>query len=176
MSVRDGQPGLPLSVLEREDDADVQLRIVDGELHMRSRVGMLGYHDDEEADAGWRPTGDLVEVRGDRIHFVGRTTEIINVGGAKVHPLPIEEVASTVAGVELVAAYGRPNPVTGQIVALDVVAADGADDRGARGGDPRGVRRRVPPAGRPRRIRFVEELEIRGTKLARLGARDEAQA
>lgn len=177
VSVRDGQPGLPLSVLEREDGADVQLRIVDGEIHMRSRVGMLGYHDDKEADAGWRPTGDLVEIRGDRIHFVGRKTEIINVGGAKVHPLPIEEAASTVVGVALVAAYGRPNPVTGQIVALDVVAADSADDLEALEAKIRAAcAAAIPPAGRPRSIRFVEELEIRGSKLARLGARDEAQA
>ena len=142
--------GLPLSVLEREDGADVQLRIVDGEIHMRSRVGMLGYHDDEEADAGWRPTGDLVEIRGDRIHFVGRKTEIINVGGAKVHPLPIEEAASTVDGVALAAAYGRPNPVTGQIVALDVVAADSADDLEALEAKIRAAcAAAIPPAGPP---------------------------
>ena len=70
-------------------------RIVDGELHARSRVGMLGYHGDAEAgDAdGWRPTGDLVEIDGDRILFAGRTSEVINVGGVKVHPLRVEEVA-----------------------------------------------------------------------------------
>ena len=79
--------GLPIDVLDRGDDADVQFQIVDGELYARSRVGMLGYHGDDGADPdGWRPTGDVVEVEGDRILFVGRTSEIINVGGRQGPP------------------------------------------------------------------------------------------
>jgi acyl-CoA synthetase (AMP-forming)/AMP-acid ligase II len=166
VSVRDGRSGLPMSVLERDDDAPVRLRIVDDELQIRSRVGMLGYHERADDESEWRPTGDLVEVRGDRIHFVGRRTEMINVGGAKVHPLPVEEVVCAVDGVQLAAVYGRPNAVTGQIVAVDVVAADGVDT------DELAVRikaacQKLPAAGRPRRIRFVPELEIRGNKLMR---------
>src|SRR5207302_1178764 len=76
---------------------------------------------DDESE--WRPTGDLVEIRDDRIHFVGRKTEIINVGGAKVHPLPVEEAVCSVPGVQLAAVYGRPNAVTGPIVAVDLVPA-----------------------------------------------------
>lgn len=168
VSVRDGRPGLPLSVLDRGEDASVRLRIVDGELQMRSRVGMQGYHGEGDAGEDWRGTGDLVEVRADRIHFVGRRSEIINVGGAKVHPLPIEEAASAVDGVELAAAYGRANPVTGQIVALDVVAAPGADT-GAIEAAVRAACAALPAAARPRRIRFVEAMETRGNKLSRPG-------
>jgi acyl-CoA synthetase (AMP-forming)/AMP-acid ligase II len=173
VSVGDGRAGLPLSVLERDDDAPVQLRIVDGELHTRSRVGMLGYHGGGDDGAQWRPTGDLVEIRDDRIRFVGRLTEIINVGGAKVHPLPIEELAATVEGVSIAAAYGRPNPITGQIVALDVVAAPDADHALVEAGI-RTACEALPRAGRPRRIRFVEALEIRGNKLIRDEAKVEA--
>jgi acyl-CoA synthetase (AMP-forming)/AMP-acid ligase II len=166
VSVRDGHAGLPASVLERGDDADVQFRIVDGELQIRSRVGMLGYHQGESRGEDWQPTGDLVELRDGRIHFVGRKTEIINVGGAKVHPLPIEELAARVDGVELASAYGRPNPVTGQIVALDVVVSDGIDPKAVEAGI-REACEALPRAGRPRRIRFVDELETRGNKLIR---------
>jgi acyl-CoA synthetase (AMP-forming)/AMP-acid ligase II len=168
VSVRDGRSGLPKSVLERGDDADVQFRIVDGELQVRSRVGMLGYHGGGHGDGGWRGTGDLVEVRGDRIHFVGRSSDVINVGGAKVHPLPVEEVVCSVAGVELAKAYGRPNPVTGQIVALDVVPAAGADVDSVEA-EIRSACEALPAAGRPRRIKFVPALEVRGDKLARDG-------
>jgi acyl-CoA synthetase (AMP-forming)/AMP-acid ligase II len=166
VSVRDGRSGLPLSVLDRDDSADVRFRIVDGELEIASRVGMIGYHRGADDEAEWRPTGDLVEVRSDRIHFVGRTSEIINVGGAKIHPLPVEELACSVEGVQLAAVYGRPNPITGQIVAMDVVAAPGVDT------DELAARLRtacqaLPAAGRPRRIRFVDELEIKGNKLIR---------
>ena len=170
VSVRDGRPGLPLSVLERDDDAPVQLRIVDGELQVRTKIGMEGYYKGGDATEGWRPTGDLVEIRGDRIMFVGRNTEIINVGGAKVHPLPIEEAASAVEGVALASAYGRPNPVTGQIVALDVVPEPGIDEDELEERLRAQLEEALPPQSRPRRIQFVEELEIRGNKLARLGA------
>jgi acyl-CoA synthetase (AMP-forming)/AMP-acid ligase II len=166
VSVRDGRSGLPLSVLDRDEDADVRMRIVDGELQIRSRVGMLGYHQGGDDEREWRPTGDLVEVRGHRIHFVGRRTEIINVGGAKVHPLPVEEVVCSVDGVQLAAVYGRPNAVTGQIVAVDVVAADGIDTE-ALAAQIRTACQALPAAGRPRRIRFVDELEIQGNKLLR---------
>ncbi len=166
VSVRDGRSGLPLSVLDRDDDAPAQLRIVDGELQIRSRVGMLGYHETGDSEDDWRPTGDLVEVRDDRIQFVGRTSEIINVGGAKIHPLPVEELACAVEGVEIAAVYGRPNAVTGQIVAMDVVAKPDVDTKELE----RRIRaacEALPAAGRPRRIRFVDELEIKGNKLMR---------
>jgi acyl-CoA synthetase (AMP-forming)/AMP-acid ligase II len=52
---------------------------------------------------------------------------VINVGGVKVHPLPVEELVSAVDGVELVHVFGRANPVSGQIVQADVVARAGVD-------------------------------------------------
>lgn len=166
VSVHDGHAGLPESVLERPDDAGAQVRILDGELEVRSRVGMLGYHGEPDGEQGWRPTGDLVELRGGRIHFVGRRSEIINVGGAKVHPLPIEELVASVEGVALAAAYGRASPVTGQIVALDVVAAAGADPAAVEAA-VREACESLPRPARPLRVRFVEALEIRGHKLIR---------
>jgi acyl-CoA synthetase (AMP-forming)/AMP-acid ligase II len=165
-SVRDGTKGLPLSVLDRDDQADSQLRIVDGELQIRSRVGMLGYYGEADVDEGWRPTGDLVEVRDDRIVFVGRTTDTINVGGVKVHPLPVEELVGAVDGVELVRAYGRPSPLTGEIVALDVVARPGVD-RDDLERDIRAACDSLVAAARPRRIRFVEDIDVKGQKIDR---------
>lgn len=166
IAVGDGRAGLPLSVLERGEDSPVQVRIEDGELQLRSRAGMLGYFEGADTEDEWVATGDMVEVHGDRIHFVGRRSEIINVGGAKVHPLPIEELVCGIEGVEIAAAYGRPNPVTGQIVALDVVAAAGADPSELEAAI-RAACEALPRPGRPRRIRFVPELEIRGNKLIR---------
>lgn len=168
VSVRDQRGGLPLSVLDRGADDDVQMRIVDDELQIRSKVGMLGYHGADDAPDEWRSTGDLVEIRDDRIHFVGRSTEIINVGGAKVHPLPVEEVICSVDGVTIAAVYGRPNPITGQIVAADVVAEEGADLEQLK--TAIGVAcQALPRPGRPRKLNFVESLGMRGNKLYRQG-------
>lgn len=166
ISIRDGHGGLPLSVLDRAEGSEVQLRIVDGELQVRSRVGMLGYYQGEGRGEEWIRTGDLVEVRDDRIHFVGRTTEIINVGGAKIHPLPVEDLICSVEGVQLAAVYGRANAVTGQIVAADVIPAPGTDTAEL---EPRirAACQALPAAARPRRVRFVADLDIRGSKLMR---------
>ncbi len=170
VSVRDGKPGLPRSVLERGDDAEIELRVVDGELQIRSNVGMLGYHESSETAGEWVATGDLVEERDGRLHFVGRTNEIINVGGAKVHPLPIEEIVSGVDGVALVTAYGHPNPVTGQIVAIDVVPQEGIDTEALEDAIRDACEAALPRPGRPRRIKFVDALEVRDSKVVRRGA------
>jgi acyl-coenzyme A synthetase/AMP-(fatty) acid ligase len=167
VSVRDAENGLPASVLSRGESSEAQMKIVDGELYIRSRVGMLGYYGESDHDSDqWQATGDLVEVRDDRIHFVGRASDTINVGGVKVHPLVVEERAASVDGVHLVRAYGRPNPLTGQIVALDVVPRAGADES-ALSDAIRQACASLPPAARPRRIRLVAELTTHGNKLVR---------
>ena len=139
-SMRDRRAGLSAEVLDRGDDADVAMKIVDGELWIRSRTGMLGYYGDPPIDPdAWRATGDLVELDGDRIHFLGRSSEIINVGGVKVHPLTIEERVSAVDGVGVARVFGRPEP-------------DDRPDRGPRGGRPTPLPTRMqsrPPSGRP---------------------------
>jgi acyl-CoA synthetase (AMP-forming)/AMP-acid ligase II len=166
-SVRDGRSGLSLDVLERGDDADVAMKIVDGELWVRSRIGMLGYYGEPPIDPdAWRPTGDLVDVVGDRIVFRGRTSEVINVGGIKVHPLPIEERVGAVPGVDMARVYGRPNPMTGAIVAVEVVPAPGADQDALR----KAIRiacADLPGPSRPRSIKFVESVSMAGDKIVR---------
>ncbi|KQX73905.1 class I adenylate-forming enzyme family protein [Aeromicrobium sp. Root472D3] len=166
-SMRDGRPGLSVDVLDRGDDADVDMRVVDGELWIRSRTGMLGYHGEPPVDAdGWRATGDLVEVDGDRVLFRGRTSEIINVGGVKVHPLPIEERVAAVPGVDMARVHGRPNAMTGAIVALEVVPSRGVDLEALRS-DLRSACADLPAAARPRSIRFVDTVDTTGSKIVR---------
>lgn len=97
---------------------------------------------------------------------MGRGDEIINVGGVKVPPLPVEEIACAVDGVEEVAVYGRPNALTGHIVAMDVVAAAGANTEVLEQ-RIRAACEALPRAARPRRIRFVDALHTRGHKLVR---------
>ena len=166
-SVRDRRNGLPLSVLERDEDADVQMKIVDDELWVRSRVGMLGYYGDEPVDPDeWRATGDMVDVEGDRIVFRGRNSDIINVGGVKVHPLPVEERISRVPGVAMTRVYGRANRMTGAIVAVEVVPEDGFDTEKL-SDDIRAACEDLVAAARPRSIRFVDEIETKGDKITR---------
>ena len=166
-SVRDRRSGLSLEVLRRGDDADVQMKIVDGELWVRSRTGMLGYYGEPPVDPDeWRPTGDLVEVVDDRIVFRGRSSEVINVGGVKVHPLPIEERVAAVPGVDMARVFGRPNAMTGAIVALEVVPAPDADQAQLQAAI-RAACADLPAAARPRSVKFVDSVTMAGNKIVR---------
>lgn len=172
-SQRDRRAGLSADVLDRGDDADVAMKIVDGELWIRSTSGMLGYYGEPPIDPdAWRPTGDLVELVGDRIHFLGRATDIINVGGVKVHPLTVEERVSAVDGVGVARVFGRPNPMTGQIVAVEVVLMPEADPA-AVDAAIRLACADLPSAARPRSIRFVDRLAVAGSKIVRRDTREQ---
>ena len=99
-----------------------ETQIRDGVLWVRSRTSMLGYLnalDRFDAD-GWFCTEDAVEVDGDYVRILGRTSDLINVGGRKVYPAEVEEVLLDLPNVRDVAVFGRANPLTGQIVAARV--------------------------------------------------------
>jgi acyl-CoA synthetase (AMP-forming)/AMP-acid ligase II len=165
-SVRDGQDGLPAALLDRAD-GDVTLKVVDGELWVRSSASMVGYYGEPDLpEDHWWPTGDLVEVDGDRIRFRGRKSEVINVGGTKVHPLPIEELISVVDGVRAVRVHGRPNPLVGAVVAVDVVP-DGEVDEAALKDAVRSACADLPRPWQPRVVRVVDELATVQGKIVR---------
>ncbi len=172
VSVADGRAGLPVSILQRPDNARVRFKVEEGELLISSRHGMLGYtgsdqhRREDQREDGWRATGDLVEVRDDRINFLGRRSEIVNVGGVKVYPLEVEAVVSELPAVKLVRAYGQDNPVVGQIVALDIVLDEGWEEKDAE----ETVRQAcsvLPRHSVPRSINFVATIDTANTKLSR---------
>lgn len=170
VSVSDMRPGLPISVLQRSADADVQFRVEGDELYIRSNHGMSGYvgagevvHKDSE---GWLATGDLVKIEGDRILFMGRRSETINVGGVKVHPVEVENVILAVDQVKLARVFGQQNPVTGQIVAVDVVLKEGYTESEVEQ-SIRDACQTLSRHARPRSINFVDTIETSNFKLKR---------
>jgi acyl-CoA synthetase (AMP-forming)/AMP-acid ligase II len=84
---------------------------------------MLGYLNAASpfTDDGWLITGDAVEVDGDYIRILGRSTEIINVGGEKVYPAEVESVLQERDDVAEVTVYGERNAITGQMVCARVL-------------------------------------------------------
>ena len=99
-----------------------ETKVVDGRLFVRARSAMLGYLNAPapfDAD-GFFDTGDLVEVDGEWLRFLGRKSEVINVGGNKVYPTEVENALLDLDNVEDVVVRGEPNPLTGQMVVAAV--------------------------------------------------------
>jgi len=179
-SVRDGKPGLAVDSLWSESNPTSNVRVTDGELWVRAGAGMLGYAgespsissaagpDDTENDE-WRRTGDLVEIVGDRVIFRGRQSEVINVGGVKVHPLPVEDRITSLDSVALARVFGRPSKLTGAIVAAEIVPVGGVERA-----DVESIRTQIkeavadlPRAWQPRSVTFVDAIETKGGKTIR---------
>ena len=53
---------------------------------------------------------------------------MINVGGDKVHPEEVERAVLSHPGVRLVRVYAKSNPITGALVAADIVPSPDAGD------------------------------------------------
>ena len=109
---------------------------------------------------GWLVTGDLVEVAGDRVQFRGRIDNVINVGGTKVLPEEVESVLLEVSGVREARVYGVPNPMTGAILAADVVLAEGLNEAEGRQRIFSLLSGRLAAFKVPRLYRFVKEMDI----------------
>jgi acyl-CoA synthetase (AMP-forming)/AMP-acid ligase II len=176
-AVNDGLEGFPADMVRQGCDG-VDMKVEDGSLRIRSRrtaQAYVGRHASVLTDGeGFVETGDLVELRGDRYHFVGRRGGIINIGGLKVHPEEIEAVINQHAEVSMSHAKSRRSPITGAIVVADVVLTDG-DFSGHRD-DIRDkiladCRASLAPYKVPAVITFVPSLDLTAAgKLARSDA------
>ncbi len=74
---------------------------------------------------GWIDSGDIVRQTGDRVHFLGRASGSINVGGNKVMPEEVERIIQEIPGVAFVMVRGRRNPLLGNLVEAHVASAPG---------------------------------------------------
>ena len=121
--VNDGREGFPANMIGQA--GDVQMRVINGSLQIRSNRAAAQYIGGEGTTLadhdGFVDTGDILELRGDRYHFVGRTGGIINVGGLKVHPEEVEAIINRHPDVRMSLVRSRKNPITGSIVVAEVV-------------------------------------------------------
>jgi acyl-coenzyme A synthetase/AMP-(fatty) acid ligase len=157
--VSDGVEGFPAEWLDDGARA-TRLRIRDGRLEVRSPYRMRGYLGADPPAAGeeWFRTPDLMEVRGGRVVFAGREDLVVNVGGAKVM---VEQVERAMLGLPQVLdcrIHARRNPVTGHVLAADVLLRPGC---AASAAELKAALRGVLAAHAiPQLIRFVDVLEV----------------
>jgi O-succinylbenzoic acid--CoA ligase len=104
----------------------VDVRCVDGELHVRGPMLFRCYRDgvDPKDADGWFPTADAGSVDEEgTVHVVGRIGDVIVTGGEKVWPDPVERVVRRISGVGDVAVAGRPDAEWGQRVVAWIIPA-----------------------------------------------------
>jgi acyl-coenzyme A synthetase/AMP-(fatty) acid ligase len=164
--VRDGLAGFPTSLIG-DEGGSVDLRVIDGSLRIRSsRTARryLGGSNPLADENGFVDTGDMVEQRGDRYHFVGRKGGIVNVGGLKVHPEEVEAIINSHPNVQMSLVTARRNPITGFLLAADVLprsAPNGSDASELLKSEIIAIcRGRLAAYKVPVAIRFVSKLDV----------------
>ena len=160
-AVHDGQEGFPATFLSQTMHG-IQLRVHDGFLQIRSPHRMQGYISEAAQpvlDDGWLATTDRCEVVGDRVHLLGRADKTINVGGYKIHPLAVEKILLSIREVSEARVYGVPNPISGALVAADIVLTPGQDAAVARPRILAVCRAQLPSFQVPRVLKFVDAID-----------------
>jgi acyl-coenzyme A synthetase/AMP-(fatty) acid ligase len=121
--VNDGIAGFPTSAIQ--STPQVEMKVEDRSLRIRSArtaKHYLGQPPLTLKDAeGFVDTGDLIDLRDGRYHFVGRRDGVINVGGLKVYPEEVEAVINRHPAVQVSLVQTKKNPITGALVVADVV-------------------------------------------------------
>ena len=120
----------------------VQVRVIDedghdiessqenpGRMALKGDMLMTGYYKNEAETRktlhdGWLYTGDVVYVSDGYIYMLGRADNIINVGGEKVSPIEVENVAGQLPAIRECACIGVQDPdgILGQVPLLYVVS------------------------------------------------------
>jgi len=156
IAVKDGREGFDVNLLD-----DVKLKVIDDELHVKPTVrSMKGYLKSEEIGDRWLGTKDLVKTVGDRVIFLGRRDDVINIGGYKATPHMIENVIRTLEGVREVSVVGQKNPIAGNIVKAIVCANPGHDKAKIKANIISICKENLPYYMVPRLFEFVEKMKV----------------
>lgn len=145
------------------DDPNTEIKIVEGELWIKSSTTILGYLNAEMnnfTDDGWFKTGDLVEQDDEGYLIIkGRNNNIINVGGLKVYPQEVESIIMELSFVENCIVYGEKSPITGKIVVADIQLTKNYKHETAKAEIKSYCRERLERFKVPVKIKFVESIQ-----------------
>lgn len=159
-AVQDGRAGFPSAWLDNTSNIP-SLRI-SPEGHLLIKPPLLASGDviNSRLDAqGYLDTEDIVKIKGDRVYFLGRASGAINVGGNKVNPEEIEICLRCIDGVLDARVFAKTSSMMGQLVAAEIVAADGQDPKMLRQKIQQHCRAKLAPWQRPAMLSFVGELK-----------------
>ena len=104
-------------------DGNVQ-HIGEGKLLIKTPTLMSGYLNNEELTKrvwheGWYDTGDIARIdEKGCITLIGRDAHTVNKAGIKIYPEEIDALAESNRHVSEACAFGMPDPIAGEILAL----------------------------------------------------------
>ena len=129
-----GKPlqGIGLRVLDEQGDPIQSDREHHGRMSLKGDMQMAGYWNrpaltEEALKDGWLLTGDMVYTdEAGYVYMLGRADDIINVGGEKVSPVEVENIACEYPHISECACVGVPDPkgILGSVPILFVIAKD----------------------------------------------------
>jgi acetyl-CoA synthetase len=173
-------PGIEASVVHGVDSDDLEFvkePDVEGELALRAGWPSMfrAYLDNDAAYArcfrkGWYLTGDLVrrDAQG-YFWFVGRADDLIKSAGHRIGPFEVESILLEHEAVAEAAAFGKPDPISGQVVKAAISLSPGHMPTQALERDIMAhARKRLGAAVAPREIEFLDDLpKTRSGKILR---------
>ena len=142
-------------------EEEVDWRVRDGLLEVKTRTAMLGYLNAPSpfTEDGWYQTGDQVEIRDGLVQFQGRESDVINVGGQKVFPAEVENAIRAIEGVAEVSVYGKPHLMLGATVCARIRMEDAeAEPAAVRVALRKGLAGVIEPYKIPQKIELTSEL------------------
>lgn len=120
--------GVEVKTLDAEGREFVSDREHPGRMALRGNMQMMGYWNRPQETEhtlrdGWLLTGDMIYIENGYVYMLGRADNIINVGGEKVSPLEVENIASEYANILECAVIGVEDPegILGQIPVMYLV-------------------------------------------------------
>jgi acyl-CoA synthetase (AMP-forming)/AMP-acid ligase II len=126
-------PGYELKIWSLQD-RDVEAKAgEEGQIGGKGASLMLGYYDDEQANknafnaSAWYMTGDIGRLDDNGyLYLSGRIKDIINRGGHKIYPTPIEKMAEAHEEVQKAAVIAMHDERLGERVCIVVVLEKGS--------------------------------------------------
>lgn len=164
-TVKDGLEGFPIKLLGSSEGVD--LKIENGTLWVKSNRSsdkLLKGKINTDSE-GYIDSGDLVEIKGNRVYFLGRDSGAINVGGNKVIPEEIETIINSLDYVLESRVYGKSNSILGMIVAADIALckSNNSDKKEIKKNLIEYCRARLESFKVPALLKFVDSIEVNET-------------
>ena len=122
----------------RDSEGNVLPEGNEGTLWIKGDNLTAGYYRNPELTAerfhnGWFDTGDIATIdKEGYLTIVGRTSEVIFVGGCKVYATEVEKKILEFPGVAEVAVVGIPRPLSGEIIKACIVLKESSKDISSR--------------------------------------------